>query len=55
MDGGQVLRDFGATVFDPWNKPKVRGLHKYGQEGVDTAAARDAWTLEDSPDFVRND
>jgi hypothetical protein len=50
---GQVLRDFGAFVFDPWNKPKVRGLHEYGEEGVDTAAARAAWTFEDSPDGAR--
>ena len=55
MDGGQVLRDFGSTVFDPRNKPKVCAVHEYRQEGVDTAAARDAWTFEDSPDFVRND
>ncbi|HMK70947.1 MAG TPA: hypothetical protein VK442_08255 [Xanthobacteraceae bacterium] len=50
---GAVLRDFGAVVFDPWNKPEVRGLHGYGQEGIDTAAARAAWTFEDSPAGAR--
>jgi hypothetical protein len=33
---GEFLRSFGATVFDPWNKPKVRGLHEYGKEDVAT-------------------
>lgn len=28
---GNVLRDLGAIVFDPWNKPEVRGLHEYGK------------------------
>ena len=50
---GQVLRDFGAIVFDPWNKPEVRGIHEYGKEGVDTASARASWTFEDSPDGAR--
>lgn len=50
---GEVLRDFGAIVFDPWNKPEVRGLHGYGQEGVNTARDRDRWTFEDSPAGAR--
>lgn len=50
---GQVLRDLGAIVFDPWNKPEVRGLHEYGHEGVDTASDREAWTFEDSPKGAR--
>jgi hypothetical protein len=46
---GNVLREFGAIVFDPWNKPDVRGLHGYGKETVDSTRAREAWTFEDSP------
>jgi len=30
----QVLQSFGVTVFDPWFKPDVRGLHEYGREDV---------------------
>lgn len=46
---GTLLRDLGAIVFDPWEKPEVRGLYEYGREGVDTTGTRDAWTFEDSP------
>jgi hypothetical protein len=46
---GNVLREFGAIVFDPWNKPDVRGLHGYGKETADSTRAREAWTFEDSP------
>lgn len=42
---GQFLRAMGVTVFDPWNKPQVRGLHEYGREAVDTTDARQAWTF----------
>jgi hypothetical protein len=45
---GQLLRDLGAVVFDPWNKPAVLGLHEYGREGVDTTKIREQWTFEDS-------
>ena len=45
---GAFLRARGCIVFDPWQKPAVRGLQEYGREGVDTAKARDAWTFEDS-------
>jgi hypothetical protein len=44
---GAFLRAQGCIVFDPWQKPAVRGLHEYGREGLDTAKARDAWTFED--------
>src|SRR5260221_12600002 len=40
---GQFLRAAGVTVFDPWNKPDVRGLHEYGKEGLDTTDIRDEW------------
>src|SRR5205085_12155456 len=30
----QFLQTMGVTVFDPWLKPDVRGLHEYGREDV---------------------
>ena len=30
----QFLQAMGVTVFDPWFKPDVRGLHEYGREDV---------------------
>jgi len=38
---GEFLRSFGAIVFDPWNRPKVRGLHEYGKEDVATIKLRE--------------
>jgi hypothetical protein len=46
---GAFLRARGCVVFDPWEKPDVRGLQEYGREGLDTAKARDEWTFDDSP------
>ena len=31
---GEFLEALGVTVFDPWLKPEVRGLHEYGREDV---------------------
>ena len=45
---GAFLRARGCIVFDPWQKPAVRGLQEYGREGLDTARIRKAWTFEDS-------
>ncbi|HEY7498991.1 MAG TPA: hypothetical protein VH740_10775 [Vicinamibacterales bacterium] len=45
---GAFLRARGCIVFDPWQKPEVRGLQEYGREGLDTAKARDDWTFEDT-------
>src|SRR5207244_5383633 len=50
---GQFLRSFGAIVFDPWEKPEVRGLHEYGREGVDTTEARERWVFDDSETGAR--
>jgi len=50
---GQFLRKFGVTVFDPWEKPAVRGLYEYGVEGEKTTDARKAWTYERSSKGVR--
>jgi hypothetical protein len=30
----EFLQGKGVTVFDPWYKPDVRGLHEYGREDV---------------------
>jgi hypothetical protein len=46
---GQFLRARGVTVFDPWNKPGVRGLHEYGREGAETHHLRQAWTFAPGP------
>lgn len=45
---GDFLRRMGCIVFDPWQKPEVRGLQEYGREGVDTDKIRNLWTFEDS-------
>jgi hypothetical protein len=45
---GAFLRARGCIVFDPWQKPAVRGLQEYGREGLDTAEARKRWTFEDN-------
>lgn len=42
----QFLASLGVTVFDPWRKPEVRGLHEYGREGVDTTHAREKWRFD---------
>lgn len=39
------LQQVGVTVFDPWFKPDVRGLHEYGREEVRSGERiRKAWT-----------
>ena len=43
---GEFLRALGVTVFDPWEKPAVRGMHEYGTEGEKTTDARAAWTYD---------
>jgi hypothetical protein len=50
---GAFLRARGCTVFDPWHKPGVRGLHEYGREDADTAKIREAWTFEDNRESAR--
>jgi hypothetical protein len=46
---GEFLRSLGVTVFDPWNKPEVRGLHEYGRETPETARTRVDWTFRPGP------
>jgi len=50
---GTFLRRMGVVVFDPWNKPQVRGLHEYGREGVETIEIRQAWTFARGPEGAR--
>ena len=39
------LQRMGVTVFDPWFKPDVRGLHEYGREDVKSGdRIRERWT-----------
>lgn len=45
---GDFLHYLGVIVFDPWNKPDVRGFFEYGREDEKTTASRDLWTFEDS-------
>ena len=51
---GDVLRSFGTIVFDPWNKPEVRGLHGYGVETPESTKMREEWTFEDSAKGARS-
>jgi len=45
---GDFLRSKGVTIFDPWNKPAVIGLHEYGREDKDshTNHIKKHWSLD---------
>jgi hypothetical protein len=44
---GEFLEAMGVTVFDPWFKPNVRGLHEYGREDVKSGERiKKRWTYE---------
>jgi hypothetical protein len=49
----QFLRAMGATVFDPWFKPEVRGFHEYGREDEVSAEAREIWDFRPTPAGAR--
>lgn len=50
----QFLEPMGVTVYDPWDKPEVRGLHEYGTEDVTTAdRIRSTWTFQPGRDGDR--
>src|SRR5437899_9448638 len=43
----QFLQKMGTTIFDPWFKPDVRGLHEYGREDAKSGERiREQWTYE---------
>ena len=43
----QFLQQSGVTVFDPWFKPDVRGLHEYGREDVKSGdRIKETWTYK---------
>jgi hypothetical protein len=42
----EFLEHLGVTVFDPWEKPAIRGLFEYGKEDTKTITKRDKWTFE---------
>ena len=46
----QFLEQLGVTVFDPWEKPDIRGLFEYGKEDAETISKRDRWTFEPGAD-----
>lgn len=50
----EFLQSFGAVVFDPWSKPKVRGLHEYGKEDVATIKLREKWTFQSNKDGAKS-
>jgi hypothetical protein len=44
----EVLQDHGATVFNPWRKPAVRGLGSYGREGEQNQPYRERFGYADT-------
>jgi hypothetical protein len=42
---GQFLKKHGVTVFDPWNKPNIRGMYEYGKEDEKSIETRDLWSF----------
>lgn len=49
-----ILEPMGVTVYDPWEKPQVRGLHQYGTEDVNTPERiRNTWTFQPGIDGDR--
>lgn len=42
---GQFLKSYGVTVFDPWNKPSIRGMYEYGKEDEKSIETRDLWSF----------
>lgn len=50
----QFLQEMGVTVFDPWFKPDVRGLHEYGREDIKSGERiKQRWTYADGKSGAR--
>lgn len=50
----QILEPMGVLVYDPWDKPKVIGLHQYGVEDVGLPEhIRNTWTFAPGDDGDR--
>jgi len=49
----QFLESYGVKVFDPWNKPEVRGLHEYGKEDLKSIEKRKQWNFNPSEEGIR--
>ena len=50
---GQFLKNHGVTVFDPWNKPSIRGMYEYGKEDEKSIETRDLWSFSPSIKGIR--
>jgi hypothetical protein len=50
---GDFLRNKGATVLDPWNKPGVVGLQEYGREDEKTLDIKKVWTFAETKEGAR--
>lgn len=48
----EFLKIYGVTVFDPWNKPNIRGLYEYGKEGINTIRTRERWSFTDEEEGI---
>jgi hypothetical protein len=46
----EFLGGLNVTVFDPWEKPEIRGLFEYGKEDTQTIKMREKWTFEPTAD-----
>lgn len=51
---GEFLESHGVTVFDPWKKPGVRGLHEYGREDLKTIEQREQWSFAGDVEGARS-
>ncbi len=49
----QFLEDHGCRAFDPWYKPAVRNLGRYGEETDGSIGSRDAWTFSPTKEAAR--
>src|SRR5437773_1459211 len=50
----QFLQVTGVTVFDPWFKPDVRGLHEYGREDIKSGdKIKETWTYRAGADGAK--